>query len=95
MQATTSGSSKRSVHYEDGETFVWIESGEEEVFLTQGEVLDKLEAILGALPADQVPADLRRFESLREAGEFLLDSACELQLPGTLGAYQWFSVRLE
>jgi len=71
VQASTSSPSKRSVHFEDGETFVWMESGEEEVFITQTEVLDRLESILSALSEEQVPADLRRFPSLREAGAFL------------------------
>jgi hypothetical protein len=41
------------------------------------------------------PQDLRKYKTSEEAAAYLLDSVCELDLGGSLGAMQWYSVRLE
>ncbi|CAI7789918.1 unnamed protein product [Closterium sp. NIES-53] len=87
----------RSVHYETANTYVFIAPGEEEVFLSREEVLQCLLNELQSWEKDRkrLSDDLAVFETLEEAAEFLLDSACELELGGGKGALQWFEVRLE
>ncbi|GJP41954.1 hypothetical protein CLOM_g1566 [Closterium sp. NIES-68] len=87
----------RSVHYETADTYVFIAPGEEEVFLSRPEVLQCLLNELKSWKKEgrRLSDDLAVFESLEEAAEFLLDSACELELGGGKGAFQWFEVRLE
>ncbi|CAI5476712.1 unnamed protein product [Closterium sp. Yama58-4] len=82
----------RSVHYETANTYVFIAPGEEEVFLSRGEVLQCLLNELQSWEKDgkRLSDDLAVFETLEEAAEFLLDSACELELGGGKGALQWF-----
>lgn len=75
--------------------YVWIASGEEEEFLDSQELSKRLEDLLNMFPQGKMPSDLARFEDSKEAVAYLIDSACELAMPGTLGTYQWFSVRLE
>ncbi|CAI5972202.1 unnamed protein product [Closterium sp. NIES-64] len=85
----------RSVHYETANTYVFIAPGEEEVFLSREEVLQCLLNELQSWEKDgkRLSDDLAVFESLEEAAEFLLDSACELELGGGKGALQWFEER--
>ncbi|CAI5461036.1 unnamed protein product [Closterium sp. Yama58-4] len=82
----------RSVHYETANTYVFIAPGEEEVFLSREKVLQCLLNELQSWEKDgkRLSDDLAVFETLAEAAEFLLDSACELELGGGKGALQWF-----
>jgi len=75
------------------DTFVLLESGQAEQFLTTAELLVKLQTIL-AKRQDDLPRDLQRFASIHEQAQYLLETGCELELePGMF--LQWYAVRLE
>jgi hypothetical protein len=76
-----------------GDMFVLLMPGEEEVFVTPDEMLTKLKNIL-AERQDNLPRDLQRFSDLETQALHLRDTNCELELhPGE--AMQWYVVRLE
>lgn len=73
--------------------FVVLVPGEEEVFLTPDEMLERLEAVLERYP-DQLPRDLTKIDALSAKAKYLRDNSCEFELePGK--TMQWFVVRLE
>lgn len=77
----------------ESETFVVLESGRSESFLSTIELLDKLKALL-AQRQNGLPRDLQRFASLDEQAQYLLETSCELDVgPGEF--LQWYAVRLE
>lgn len=73
--------------------FVLLTPGEAEEFLTPDELKERLKGIL-ADRQDDLPRDLRRFDTLDEQAKHLAETACELELsPGR--TLQWYAVRLE
>lgn len=78
--------------YDDSETFVFIEPGKDEQFLTEAELRSKLEALLLAL-GDDLPRDVAKFATREEALDYLVNAVCELEMDK--GTVQWYSVRLE
>lgn len=73
--------------------FVVLVPGEEEVFLTPDEMLQRLETVLQNSP-DPLPRDLQKFETLQQQAQHLRDTSCEFELePGRV--MQWYVVRLE
>lgn len=84
----------RSVHYESPDTYVYMEPGEDEVFLSEGELRARLRRWLDAWPGEALPKDLANFSDLDDAVSYLVDSACELEVGGGVGNVQWYEVRL-
>lgn len=78
--------------YDDSETFVFIEPGKDEEFLSEDELRVKLEAMLVAL-GDDLPRDVAKFPTREQALDYLVNTVCELELDK--GTVQWYSVRLE
>jgi hypothetical protein len=77
----------------DEEMYVVLVPGEEEVFLTPGELLERLKALLQDRQ-DDLPRDLQKFQTLEEQATYLRDTACDFELrPGE--QMQWYVVRLE
>lgn len=77
----------------ESDTFVLLESGRSEEFLSTAELLDKLKVVLSQRQ-DDLPRDLQRFTSLHEQAQYLLETSCELDVgPGEF--LQWYVVRLE
>jgi Protein CHLORORESPIRATORY REDUCTION 7 len=77
----------------ESDTFVLLESGEPEQFLTTAELLEKLTSVLANSP-EELPSDVLRFASIDEQAKYLLETYCELTLaPGEF--LQWYLVRLE
>lgn len=76
-------------------SYVLMEPGEDEQFVSLEELQAKLTSWLVKWPANELPEDLQQFESMDEVVVHLVDSACELDLGGGLGSLQWFEVRLE
>jgi len=84
----------RSIMYQDESQYVLLEPGQDETFVTPEELQHKLEQTLGSWDGEW-PQDLRKYDSTEEAAAYLMESVCELDLGGSLGAMQWYSVRLE
>ena len=75
------------------EMFVLLIPGEEEVFLTPTELLEKLQALLVSRQ-DQLPRDLQKFDTVAAQAQYLRDTSCEFEIaPGI--SWQWYGVRLE
>jgi hypothetical protein len=82
-----------AIMYQKEEMFVVLMPGEEEVFMTPDELLEKLKGILRDRQ-DNLPRDLQQFDALEDQARHLRDTSCDLDLnPGE--AMQWYVVRLE
>ncbi len=77
----------------ESDTFVLLESGRSESFLTTAELLDKLKGVL-AERQDDLPRDLQKFASVHDQAQYLLETSCELDV-GPDEFLQWYAVRLE
>lgn len=75
------------------EMFVLLETNQPEQFLTNSQLLEKLEATL-TQRQDSLPQDLKQFETVKAQAERLLNTACELEV-GPNQFFQWYAVRLE
>ncbi|NET32520.1 MAG: chlororespiratory reduction protein 7 [Cyanothece sp. SIO1E1] len=73
--------------------FVVLESNQPEQFLTAAELFEKLKLVL-TQQQDDLPEDLKKFDTLAAQAQYLIDTVCELDLgPGEY--LQWYAVRLE
>ena len=74
------------------DNYVVLEPGKDEKFLSSEETLGWLCEWLKTL--DELPEDLKSKASLQAAAQFLLDTACNLEIrPGE--NIQWFAIRLD
>jgi hypothetical protein len=77
----------------ESDTFVVLEPPCSEQFLTAAELQEKLKLVLLA-QQDVLPRDLQRFSTVDEQVQYLMETACELDMgPGQF--LQWYVVRLE
>ncbi|MGI8500618.1 MAG: chlororespiratory reduction protein 7 [Hassallia sp.] len=76
------------------DNFVLLETNQPEQFLTASELLEKLKKVLQNFSFQDLPNDLRSFNSVEAQAQYLLDTSCELDIG--VGQYlQWYAVRLE
>jgi hypothetical protein len=75
------------------DAYVVLEPNQPEQFLTAPELFEKLKAILVSRQ-DELPRDLQRFVTVDEQTQYLMETACEIDVaPGHY--LQWYVVRLE
>ncbi|GAB1542766.1 chlororespiratory reduction protein 7 [Scytonema sp. NUACC21] len=82
-----------SLMYEQ-DYFVVLETNQPEQILTALELFDKLKGALQELKSEDLPADLRSFDSVEAKVKYLMDTSCELDI-GPDKYLQWYAVRLE
>jgi hypothetical protein len=74
--------------------FVVLETNQPEQIISVSELHEKLKATLLELKSENLPNDLRQFDTVEAQVRYLIDTSCELDLgPGEY--LQWYAVRLE
>ncbi|RUT01348.1 hypothetical protein DSM106972_068990 [Dulcicalothrix desertica PCC 7102] len=82
-----------SIMYEE-DYFVVLETNQPEQIISVSELHEKLKATLLKLNSEDLPNDLRQFDTVEAQVKYLIDTSCELNL--SPGEYlQWYAVRLE
>ncbi|KAG8055313.1 hypothetical protein GUJ93_ZPchr0001g31219 [Zizania palustris] len=89
IQVGVSSSRRRRADIQS-ESFVLLEPGMEEEFVSREELEDRLRGWLERWPGGELPPDLARFDTVDDAVSYLVRSVCELEIDGEVGSVQWY-----
>ncbi|KAL3624052.1 hypothetical protein CASFOL_032868 [Castilleja foliolosa] len=88
-------SSRRRRANIESDTYVLMEPGKNEEFVTEDELRDRLKGWLENWPSPALPPDLAKFDTTDDIVQYLVKSVCELELDDDVGSVQWYQVRLD
>ncbi|KAK4360714.1 hypothetical protein RND71_019666 [Anisodus tanguticus] len=95
LNATKTLATRRRRSNIETDTYVLMEPGKSEEFVTEEELRDRLKGCLENWPGKALPPDIARFEDIDDAVQYLVKAVCELEIDRDVGSIQWYQVRLQ